>query len=232
VARQKRARSIASSVCAVVLITLRASSAAAQNGVSDNQFQFCRDHWFAMGPCRDRPWTGPEFELGVALGVSAMNESGPLGFSNGVGSVTTAGPAWSVMAGIEFLPWLALEARYLGMYDSSSASVSPSGGFLASAGTAVARLTAPLPYVHPYVFGGIGYYDFDFTGPSVSAMHSSSQAGIPMGVGLDVPLNYHLSVAAEASYNFQLGESFSGVTTNGIDGGDVTRFDLVLRARL
>ncbi len=53
-----------------------------------------------------------------------------------------------------------------------------------------------------------------------------------MGVGVDVPLNYHLSVGAEASYNFQLSESFSDVTTNGIDGGDVTRFDLVLRARL
>jgi hypothetical protein len=53
-----------------------------------------------------------------------------------------------------------------------------------------------------------------------------------MGVGVDVPLTYHLSVAAEASYNFQIGESFSSVTTNGIDGGDVTRFDLVLRTRL
>jgi hypothetical protein len=53
-----------------------------------------------------------------------------------------------------------------------------------------------------------------------------------MGVGVDVPLDYHLSVGAEALYNFQIGESFSGVTTNGIDGGDVSRFDLVLRARL
>jgi hypothetical protein len=163
VAREYRV--IASSVCAAVLITLRASSASAQNGVSDDQVQFCRDHWLAVGPCRDRPWTGPEFELGVAFGVSAMNESGPFGFRNGLGSVTNAGPAWSILTGVEFLPWLALEARYLGMYDSASASVSASGGFLASAGAAVVRLTAPLPYVHPYLLGGIGYYDVHFTGP-------------------------------------------------------------------
>ena len=230
--RENRVRAIASSVCVAVAITLRASSVAAQNGVSDDQVPFCRDHWFAMGPCRDRPWHGPELELGVAFGVASMVESGPFGFRNGLGSVTNAGPAWSVLAGVELVPWLALEARYLGTYDSASASVSASGGFLVTAGTAVVRLTAPLPYVHPYVLGGIGYYDVHFTGPSASVMHSSSQAGIPMGVGVDVPLNYHLSVAAEALYNFQVSESFSDVTTNGIDGGDVTTFDLVLRARL
>jgi opacity protein-like surface antigen len=161
-----------------------------------------------------------------------MNESGPFGFNNGVGRVTSPGPTWSALAGVEFLPWLALEGRYVGMYDSVSASVSPSGGFLASAVLGVVRLTVPLPYVHPYGFGGIGYYSFDFTGPSASVMHSSSEPGVPMGVGVDVPLTYHLSVGAEWSYNFQIGESFAGVSTNKIDGGDVTRFDLVLRARL
>jgi opacity protein-like surface antigen len=207
-----------------------ASSAGAQD--SADPLEYCRDHWFALGACRGRPWTGPELEVGVAVGLSAMDESGPLGFHNGVGSATNAGPGWSILAGAEVFPWLALEVRYLGMYDSAKSTVSSSGGFLASAGTAVVRLTAPLPYVHPYAFGGIGYYDFDFSGSSDSVLHSSSQAGIPMGIGVDVPLNYHLSLGAEASYNFQLGESYSDVTVNGIDGGDVTRFDLVLRARL
>jgi hypothetical protein len=232
VARADRVRTIASSVCVGVLIALFASSAAAQNVAPDDPVRFCRDHWFAMGPCRERPWTGPELELGLAVGVSAMNESGPFGFGNGVGSVTSAGPGWGILAGIELLSWLALEGRYLGTYDSAQSSVSSSGGYLGSAGTAAIRLTAPLSFVHPYVFGGIGYYDFHFSGPSASVMHSSSQAGIPMGVGVDVPLTYHLSVGAEASYNFQISESFSDVTVNGIDGGDVTRFDLVLRARL
>lgn len=226
-------RLIASSAAAAAaLLALRASSAAAQEGAPTDNAQFCRDHWFAMGPCRERRWSGPELELGVSVGVSVMDESGPLGLRNGVGSVTSAGPAWSVLAGVEFLPWLALEGHYLGMYDSASASVSSSGGFLTSAGTAVVRLSAPLPFVHPYAFGGVGYYNIGFTGPSASVLHSSSQTGIPMGIGVDVPLSYHLSVGVEASYNFQLGESYSDVTTNGIDGGDITRFDLVWRARL
>jgi hypothetical protein len=211
---------------------LHASAARAQEGAGVDPLEYCRDHWFALGPCRDRPWSGPQLEVGVALGISAMNESGPLGFHNGVGAVMNAGPAWSVLAGVEVFSWLALEVRYLGMYDSAKSSVSASGGLLASAGTGVMRFTVPLPYVHPYAFGGIGYYDFHFAGPSDSVLHSSAQAGIPMGVGIDVPLNYHLSLGAEASYNFQLGESYSDVTVNGIDGGDVTRFDLVLRARL
>ena len=117
------------------------------------------------------------------------------------------------------------------MYDSAKASASSSGGFLGSAGTAVVRLTAPIPYVHPYVFGGIGYYDFHLVGSSASVLHSSSQAAIPVGIGVDVPLGYHLSVGIEASYNWQINEDYSAVTANGIDGGDVTRFELVWRAR-
>jgi opacity protein-like surface antigen len=172
--------------------------------------------------------------LGVDLGVSAMNESGPFGFGNGVGSVTSPGPAWGARVGVEFFPWLALEGRYLGMYNSIQASVSPGGsaGFLTTGAEAVARLTAPLPYVHPYVFAGAGYYDIAFVGSSGSELHSSSQCGVPMGLGLDVPLTWHLSIGAEATYRFQIHESFSAVTTNGIDGGDISTFNAVLRARL
>lgn len=198
------------------------------------QDRFCLEHWLATGPCRDRPWDGPEILLGVDLGVSAMNEHGPFSFNDGVGSVTSAGPAWGLRAGVELFPWLALEARYLGMYDSIRASVSPGGsvGFLTSGVSGVVRLTAPLPFVHPYVFGGVAYYDVALAGSSGSELHSSSQAGIPLGFGFDVPLTYHLSVGAEATYHYQIQESYSSVTTNGIDGGDLSTFNAVLRARL
>jgi hypothetical protein len=53
-----------------------------------------------------------------------------------------------------------------------------------------------------------------------------------MGVGVDVPLTWYLSLDAEATYHFLVGESFSTVTTNGIDGGDLTTFNAVLRVRL
>jgi hypothetical protein len=200
--------------------------------------RFCRSHWFAMGHCRDRRWTGPEIMFGADLGFAAMTETGPFGFNKGVGSATEAGPAWGLRAGVEVFPWLGLEARYVGMNNSAQASASPAGsvGFLTTGGEAVVRLTAPIPFVHPYVFGGVGYYDISLVGSSGaqagSVLHSSSQPGIPMGFGLDVPLTWYLSIDAEATYHFQLGESFSAVTTNDVGGGDITTFNAVLRVRL
>jgi hypothetical protein len=167
-----------------------------------------------------------------------MNESGPFGFGTGVGTVTNAGPAWGVRVGVELVPWLALEARYVGMYTSAQSSVSPSGsvGFLTTGVEAVVRLTAPLPYVHPYIFGGVAYYDVALAGSAdakaSSVLFSSTQPGIPLGFGVDVPLTWHISVGAEATYHFMLGESYSNVMTNGIDGGDLSTFDAVVRVRL
>ncbi len=198
----------------------------------------CRNRWLAMGRCRDRTWAGPEIMFGADFGVSAMTETGPFGFNRGVGSATLAGPSWGVRAGIEVLPWLGLEGRYVGMYNSVQGPMSPAGsvGFLTTGGEAVLRLTAPFRFVHPYVFGGVGYYDIALAGGSGAqagtVFHSSSQPGIPMGFGVDVPLTWYLSLDAEATYHFQLGEDFSAVTTNGIDGGDLTTFNAVLRARL
>jgi hypothetical protein len=197
------------------------------------QDRSCREQWLAIGPCARRAWEGPELMLGLDLGVSSMDEHGPLGFGAGVGSVTSAGPAWGARVGIELVPWLGVEGGYHGMYDSVRGSAGPAGGgFLTTGTTAVVRLTAPLPFVHPYVFGGIGYYDVALVGASGSELHSSSQAGIPLGFGVDVPVTYYLSLGAEATYHFQLQESFSSVTANGIDGGDLTTFTAVLRARL
>jgi len=217
-----------------------AAPAAASASVADDvdHDHFCRDHWLAVTRCHDRPWSGPTLVFGVDLGVSKMNESGPFGFDTGVGTVTSAGPAWGVRVGVELLPWLTLEARYVGMYGPVQSSVSPAGsvGFLATGGEAVVRLTAPLPYVRPYVFGGVAYYDVALVGSGEakadSVLFSSSQPGIPLGFGFEVPLTWHLSVGAEATYHFMLGESYSNVTTNGIDGGDISTFDAVVRARL
>jgi hypothetical protein len=69
------------------------------------------------------------------------------------------------------------------------------------------------------------------TAQAASVLHSSSQPDIPMGVGVAVPLTWYLSLDVEATYHFQLGESFASVTTNGVDGGDITTFEVALRAR-
>lgn len=210
-----------------------APPASAHDAIED----FCRADWFAMGPCRDRRWTGPEISMGVDFGVAAMTEAGPFGFGRGVGSATDVGPAWGFRASVELLRWLGLEGRYLGAYNAARGSVSPAGsvGFLSTGGEAVLRLSAPIPFVHPYVLGGVGYYDMALVGGSTaqaaSVLHSSSQPDIPMGVGVAVPLTWYLSLDVEATYHFQLGESFASVTTNGVDGGDITTFEVALRAR-
>jgi Outer membrane protein beta-barrel domain len=220
------------SLCALTACLFARSASAAPPD------DFCRDHWLAIAECHDRSSSELRLMFGLDVGVLKMNESGPFGFGNGVGSVTEAGPSWGLRAGVELLPWLAFEARYVGTYAGLESSVSPAGtlGFLATAGELVARFTAPLPYVHPYILGGIGYYDVALAGgaaaKAASPMFSSSQVGVPLGFGLDVPLTWHLSVGAEATYHFQLGESYSRVQTNGIDGGDLSTFDLVARMRL
>jgi hypothetical protein len=141
-------------------------------------------------------------------------------------------------AGVELLRWLALEADYVGMYNSTQSSVSPSGavGYFTSGVDALVRLTAPLPYVHPYLLVGVGYYDHALMGSSTakagSVMTSSTQPDIPMGVGIDVPLTWHMSLGAEATYHFAIGESYSAVTANNIGGGDVSTFTAVMRFRL
>jgi hypothetical protein len=227
-----RALSLSLSLATLLVTGLSTTSAFAEE---PSLGHFCSDHWFAMGSCRNRRWTGPELMLGLDLGASVMEEHGPFGFNEGVGSVVSPGPAWGARVGVEFFPWVALEARYLGMYNAAQASVAPggsAGGFLTSGAAAVLRLTAPLPYVHPYIFAGAGYYDVAVVSATGSELHSSSQCGLPMGFGLDVPLTYHLSLGAEATYHYQIQESYSAVTTNGIDGGDFSTFNLVLRARL
>jgi hypothetical protein len=214
-----------------------AAPAATSEATVDHE-RSCRDEWFVSWRCRDRRWDGPELMLGVDLGVSVMNEGGPFGFNQGVGAVTDAGPAWGLRVGVELFPWLALEAHYVGMYNSAQASVSPMGsvGILTTGGDAVVRLTAPLPYVHPYIFGGVGYYANAVVGPvgalAASQLFSSYEPGLPLGFGLDVPVSWHLSLGIEATYHHLQGEIFSSNTTNGIDGGDLSTVNIVARFRL
>jgi len=205
---------------------------------SADQDRLCRDNAYASWRFRDCRWRGPELTLGVDLGVSVMNEGGPFGFDHGVGAATDAGPAWGLRIGVEFFRWLAIEARYVGMYNAARPSASPAGrvGFLTTGGEIVVRLIAPLPFVHPYLFAGGGYYDISLGGASSakagSVFTSSSQPGIPLGFGIEVPLTWHLSVGAEATYHFMIGESFSNVATSGFEGGDLSTFKAVLRIRL
>lgn len=226
--------------CLTVLVAvgLVSPSVLASDDAGLDRARYCQDNWFAAGRCGERPWSGPLFVFGLDAGSAAMNEGGPFAFNSGTGSVTSAGPTWGVRAGVELLRWLAVEADYAGMYNATQSSVSPAGSvaYVTSGVDAFLRLTAPLPYVHPYLLVGVGYYDHSLMGSSTakagSVMTSSTQPEIPMGVGLDVPLTWHMSLGLEATYHFAVGESYSAVTANGIDGGDLSTFTAVMRFRL
>ena len=88
--------------------------------------------------------------------------------------------------------------------------------------------------MRPYVFGGIGYYSLDLTGSAfsrtASGLESWRGAGIPMGVGLEFSLTWHVSLAAEAGFRFYLSESFSSLADR--DGADATNFSGLIKFRI
>ena len=119
------------------------------------------------------------------------------------------------------------------MWNSGSSRASGLG-YVMTGGELVLRLVVPTPYVRPYVFGGIGYYDFARVGTDVtgaSALVSSSQPGVPMGVGLEVPIARRWSIAVEGTFRFQIGESFAP-SNEDIDGADQTTLSGILKLRL
>lgn len=63
-----------------------------------------------------------------------------------------------------------------------------------------------------------------------STLTNSAECGIPMGVGLEVPVCRNMSVGVEGTFHLLLGESFS--TNEEFAGGDPFTTTLVVRGRL
>jgi Outer membrane protein beta-barrel domain len=182
-------------------------------------------------------WQGrcayPHLVFGVDAGVSHFNEGGPFGFKTGTGSITSWGPAWGLRGGVEVTRWFAVEAHYIGTSNHADDSVSVGGsrGLLTNAIAAELRFTLPTPYVQPYFFFGPGWYSTSITGSSTTTeLTRSSEFGVPIGVGFQVPLPRGLTLGAEATYHRLFGESFS--ENEDIGGGEPTSINAVLRFRL
>jgi Outer membrane protein beta-barrel domain len=181
-----------------------------------------------QGPC-----AYPHLVFGVDAGVSHFAEGSPFGFKTGTGSISNWGPAWGLRVGVELTRWFAVEAHYIGMVNHADDSVSVGGGrgLFTNAIAAELRFTVPTPYLQPYLFFGPGWYSTSITGSSsMTELTSSSEFGIPIGVGFQVPLSRGLSLGAEATYHRFFGESFS--ENEDIGGGDPFSMDAVLRFRL
>lgn len=190
-------------------------------------------------PCyfRDRPCnTKPHLALGLDLGGGAFEEGQPFGFGAGTGSGVSPGPAWGIRIGFEFTRWLALDAHYIGSMNLINKQYSPAGParLVTNGALAELRLTLPISYIQPYLFGGVGYYSTSISGTyearTGTAFHTSAEPGFPMGVGFGFPITERLSIGAEAAYHLFIGENFS--ENEAIEGGDITSFNAMLRIRL
>jgi opacity protein-like surface antigen len=180
---------------------------------------------------RHRACSYPHLSAAVDGGVSHFAEGSPFGFDTGLGSISAWGPAWGLRVGGEILPWFAVEAHYIGAYNRADRSVSVGGrrGLLTSAATAEARFTVPLHYVQPYLFVGAGMYSTSISGSSTSTeLTSSTELGVPIGLGFGVPLTPGLSLGAELAYHRLFGESMAA--DDEIGGGDPLAVNAVLRA--
>jgi hypothetical protein len=135
-------------------------------------------------------------------------------------------------AGVELTRWFALEAHYIGMSNHADESVSVGGsrGLFTNAVTAELRFTAPTPLIQPYLFFGAGWYSTSVSGASTrTQLTGSSELGVPIGVGLQIPLRRGVSLGAEATYHRFFGESFA--EDEDIGGGEPFSLNAVLRFR-
>ncbi len=180
--------------------------------------------------------TGTHVALALEGGASSFNESSPFGFSSGTGSVTKAGPSWGLRVGLEVTRWFAVDAHYSGMNNHASGVGAPNGSvsLLTSGVTGEVRLTAPIPYVQPYFYTGAGMYSTSVTGSDSaqgrSPLYGSTHLGVPVGLGLSVPISSGISAGAELTYHRFFGEVYANEEEFG--GGDMTTMNAVLRARL
>lgn len=167
----------------------------------------------------------PTFRVGLEGGAAAFTED--FDFDKGVGSATHAGPAWGLRGGVDILPWFGVEARYLGFYNEGIGETTVGGKLLTSAGLATARFIAPIRYAQPYVFTGIGLYSTNVLGSNAERqatnLRSNVSGGIPIGIGVNVPVHQHVSVGLETVYHRLFSESFDKVEA--ISGGDPVTFN-------
>ena len=184
----------------------------------------------------NRSCKGAHLALAIEGGASSYNESSPFSFNTGTGSVSASGPSWGLRVGVELSKWLAFDAHYMGTNNHANGVATPNGSvsLLTSTATGEARFTAPIPYVQPYLLLGAGLYSTSVTGSNTaraaSPLTGSTEFGVPVGVGLSIPISNGVSAGAELTYHRLFGESFSKDEEFG--GGDLTTMNAVIRARL
>jgi hypothetical protein len=161
-----------------------------------------------------RPWR-PRLMLGISGGMG--------GFTGDALNLGYVGPTWGARVGIAFLSWLALEARYVGMWNAGfQNNVGQGVSLTTNGGYADMRFTLPIRAVQPYVYSGFGAFVTTPIGNSAqlqsSSLRTNTSAVVPIGIGLDIPIRRHWGIGMEFTYNILLSDNFS--TNPALNSGD------------
>jgi hypothetical protein len=146
---------------------------------------------------------------------SVALESGVGAFGAGVGDTSTLGPMYGVRMGMGVLPFLTVEGRYVGGYNRTheNRGAGLGAGLLTNGVSATVRVSFPRPRIQPYVFGGFGVYHTAVTGADRQrqgvTLESTFAAVVPVGIGLELPINFEWSLGIEGTYHAMFRERFA-----------------------
>ena len=93
-------------------------------------------------------------------------------------------------------------------------------GTVTSELTGVVRLTAPTPYVRPYILAGVGgawntttFINGATAQTQNTTLRDNRSGVVPMGGGIDVPLGRRWGVGFEGQYHWYMNPNFMTDTT-------------------
>jgi hypothetical protein len=126
------------------------------------------------------------------------------GFTGDIGGLTSTGPAYGVIAGVEQTPIIKYEVGYMGqttgVHDSDGRLTSNKLQANVRAGP---ELEAPIPW-QPYAFGGVGA-NFVIATTDAHGLSNAVQGVIPFGVGADFFTDSPIRVGARGTYDWTPG---------------------------
>jgi opacity protein-like surface antigen len=176
------------------------------------------------------PWEGPRATTTLGLGFA--------GFGGDVAPVMGLGGTLDVRFGVEVLPWLALEARYLGGVLATRGGGPGPGSVALNGGALVAEVSLPAgSWVWPYAFAGAGGYLFTPMGggepgqreeSARAQLRNATLFAMPLGLGFSVQLPMRLRLLFEGSYHALFGQALSDDPERA--GGGLWMTSVLLRA--
>lgn len=136
-----------------------------------------------------------------------------------LGNTTAWGPTYGVAFGVNPLSWLGFEIAYDGSRNETRTEYG-SNAYWRNGGSAMLKLSIPIPVVRPFIAGGFGLDYVSATGASGNNFANSLFPEVPVAAGLEVTVNSFL-IGARATYHFMFNQGFATVNGGNVQGGMV-----------